>query len=62
MYEGRKGIPNRKNRGNKGLAGEEMELAEPMMAVQSNGRKNIGDDRYRAYHCRWLRKHNLQNA
>lgn len=50
--------------GTKALLGRRLELAEPMVAVQSNGRKNIGDDRYRAYHCRLhvLRKHNPQNA
>lgn len=69
MNEGRKGIPNRKNSGNKGLAGEETELAELMVAVQSgrsrgsaksNRRKYGWDDRYRAYHCRWLRKYILE--
>lgn len=39
MDEGREGILNRKNSGNKGLAGEEMELAEPMEAIQSGRRR-----------------------
>lgn len=54
MGQGRKGVPSRKNRASKGLAGEQMQLVGPMVVApfggrrgnaKSNRRKYIWDDR-----------------